>query len=256
VNPDAQYADDRNLRARQRLWGYKAGPFDLFTWVLDLAEVRAGQRVLDVGCGNGAYLRALRGRAAEAVGCDLSLGMLRSTGHPTLINADAARLPFGDAAFDIVLAPHMLYHVPDRAAAVGELRRVLRTDGVAVVVTNGAEHMRSLWQLVETAVRRTDPHWEVGNPLIHLFSLENGATQLGAAFASVTCVRPIGAPAVEIDDADVVADYVASVADHYQDEISRPWSEVVGEVRHAAQAVIDTEGVFTVTADTGAFVCR
>jgi ubiquinone/menaquinone biosynthesis C-methylase UbiE len=43
--------------------------------------------------------------------------MLRGVGeHPRLVNADATRLPFGDAAFDVVLAPHMLYHVPDRTA--------------------------------------------------------------------------------------------------------------------------------------------
>jgi hypothetical protein len=35
-----------------------------------------------------------------------------------------------------------------------------------------------------------------------------------------------------------------------------PWSEVVAEVRRRVQAVIDAEGVFRVTADTGAFVCR
>ena len=52
-NPPTQYADDRNLSARQRLWDLQNPRFDLFGWTLDLAGVHTGQVVLDVGCGNG-----------------------------------------------------------------------------------------------------------------------------------------------------------------------------------------------------------
>ena len=49
-----------------------------------------------------------------------------------------------------------------------------RRDGRCVVVTNGADHMRSLRSLVETAVRVSTPGWEMRNPSTHVFSLENG----------------------------------------------------------------------------------
>jgi SAM-dependent methyltransferase len=252
-----QYRDDRNLRARQRLWEQQVPRFDLTGWVLGLGEVSAGQRVLDLGCGNGVYLRALRERQVEAVGCDLSPGMLRAVGqHPALVNADAMRLPFVDGAFDVVLAPHMLYHVPDRASAAAEMRRVLRPGGVAVVVTNGGGHMRALREIIEGAARASTPGWEMANPSTHVFSLESGADDLSTAFDDVVCVRPADVAAVAFDDADIAAGYTASVGDHYEDEIAVPWSEVVAEVRRRVQAVIDAEGVFGVTADTGAFVCR
>jgi hypothetical protein len=61
---------------------------------------------------------------------------------------------------------------------------------------------------------------------------------------------------VSLTDAVMAANYVASVADHYQDETDRPWDEVVEHVREAVQQEIDTHGVFTVTGETGAFVCR
>jgi SAM-dependent methyltransferase len=257
LNPETQYADDRNLRARQRLWERQEPRFDLFGWVLGLAEVAPGQQVLDLGCGNGAYLRALRQREIDAVGCDLSLGMLRAAGeHPRLVNADAARLPFDEAAFDVVLAPHMLYHVPDRTAAAHEMRRVLRAGGVAVAVTNGRGHMRTLRDLVEAAARHGSPGWEMESSSTRTFSLENGRAPLVGAFEDVTVVRAAEAATVAVDDAGMAADYIASVADHYQDEVGRPWAEVVDDVRRAVQAVIDAEGVFTVSADTGAFVCR
>ena len=58
LNPPGQYADDRNLHARQRLWRGQVPSFDIAAWVLDLAGLRPGARVLDAGCGNGIYLRA------------------------------------------------------------------------------------------------------------------------------------------------------------------------------------------------------
>jgi SAM-dependent methyltransferase len=256
LNPETQYADDRNLRARQRLWEHQRPPFDLVGWTLDLAGVERGLDVLDAGCGNGAYLRALEEREARAVGCDQSLGMLRSASpHRALVNADVTHLSLHDSAFDVVLAPHMLYHVPDREAAGHEFRRVLRAAGVCVVITNGAGHMRSLRELVESAAREATPGWEMRNPSTHAFSLENGAVQL-VAFDSVTCVRPEGVAPVTITDAAIAADYVASVADHYQGEVARPWSEVVEEVRRGVQRVIDDEDAFVVTGEVGALVCR
>ena len=52
------------------------------------------------------------------------------------------------------------------------------------------------------------------------------------------------------------ADYVASWAGFYQDQIARPWPEVVRDVRQDVQAVIDQEGAFVVSGDLAAFVCR
>ncbi len=255
LNPPGQYADDRNLSARQRLWQYQTPFFDVAGWVLSLAGLSPGLRVLDAGCGNGEYLHALAGHRVQAAGCDLSMGMLRSTGHRSLLNADIAALPFRDGTFDVVLAVHMLYHVPDRHAAVRELRRVLAPGGVFIAVTNGGRHLRSLRSLVERSVRRSAPGWQM-RPATHAFAAENAAAQLGAAFESVTCVRLAGEAPVVIRDAAVAADYVASWATFYQDQIDRPWPEVVQDVRQDVQAVIDHEGAFVVSGDLAAFVCR
>ena len=259
LNPAGQYATDANLRARQRLWECQRPPFDLMAWVLDVAGLRSPTpgRVLDVGCGNGSYLRALRGRGLDAVGCDLSPGMLAAAApHPTLVNADVTALPFPTAAFEVVLAPHMLYHVPDRTAAARELRRVLSAGGRCLVLTNGRNHMTALRTLVESSVRTATPGWEMRNPSTHAFSLENGEDQLRAAFDHVDVVRPANVPAVVLTDASAAAGYVASVADHYQPETTRPWPDVVEDVRAAVQREIDTNGEFIVRGDSGIFLCR
>jgi SAM-dependent methyltransferase len=255
LNPPGQYADDRNLRARQRLWQNQSPFFDIVGWVLDLARLSPGLRVLDAGCGNGAYLRGLRDRPVRAVGCDLSMGMLRAVSHPALLNADVIALPVRDGAVDVVLAVHMLYHVSSREMAIRELRRVLAAGGTCIAVTNGSQHTRSLRDLVERAVGEEPPGWQM-RPATHAFTAENAPAQLGAAFESVTCVRPASNPPVIIRDATVAAGYVASLASHYQDEVARPWDDVVEDVRQHVQAVIDDTGAFTTSGDLAAFLCQ
>ena len=259
LNPPMQYATDGNLRARQHLWEHQQPQFDLVSWVLELAGLSPGSthRVLDVGCGNGLYLAQLRSWRIETTGCDLSQGMLASARatEQNLVSADVTRLPFPSSVFDVVLAPHMLYHVDDRVAAALEMRRVTRPGGRCVAVTNGVEHMRSLRSLVESAVRVATPGWEMRNPSTHAFSLDNGEEQLRSAFKEVTSVRATAAAPVVLTDASVAADYVASVEDLYQAEITRPWSEVVDDVRRSVQEQIDANGSFVVQGHTGAFIC-
>jgi ubiquinone/menaquinone biosynthesis C-methylase UbiE len=260
LNPPTQYLTDANLRARQRLWEHQQPRFDLVAWVLEVAGLRPGStaRVLDVGCGNGTYLTPLRTRGSDVVGCDLSNGMLVAAAVQAtkLVNGDVTRLPFIDSAFDVVLAPHMLYHVSDRRTAASELRRVLSPGGRCVVVTNGTDHMRALRSLVESAVRVATPGWEMRDPSTKAFSLENGADQLRTVFRQVACIRASDAAPVVLTDASVAADYVASTEDLYQSETARPWSEVVDDVRRSVQRAIDDSGTFVVRGRTGAFVCE
>jgi SAM-dependent methyltransferase len=259
LNPPTQYATDANLRARQRLWEYQQPPFDLVSWVLELAGLGPGstQRVLDVGCGNGLYLAQLGSWSISATGCDLSKGMLASASATglNLVNADVTRLPFPASAFDVVLAPHMLYHVDNRAEAAVEMRRVTRPGGRCVVVTNGADHLQSLRSLVESAVRKATPGWEMRNPSTHAFSLDNGEDQLRSAFGEVACLHATASAPVVLTDASVAADYVASVGDHYQADTTRPWSDVVDDVRGSVQRQIDANGSFVVHGHSGAFIC-
>jgi SAM-dependent methyltransferase len=255
LTPATQYAMDGNLAARQRLWAYQRDGVNLVEWVLGLAGWEGVGPVLDAGCGNGRYLDALQARGVEVVGCDLSFGMLASAGNHRLVNADAARLPFSDASFAVVLAAHMLYHVLDVAETASELRRVLAPGGIAFVVTNGAGHLRSVRDLVEAAAAGTDPGWRMLDPATRAFSLETGSQLLAGAFPSSRVARFDGAGQVSIDDATVVADYLSSVADIYGPEVRQPWADVVQVVRQQVQQIVDSEGHFVTSGDVGAIVC-
>jgi ubiquinone/menaquinone biosynthesis C-methylase UbiE len=258
ANPPGQYATDANLAARQRLWwsGRREPRFDLFSWVLDLADVIPGsdQRVLDVGCGNGAYEVAMdqRGHRGLRVALDLSAGMLLHVHHALGVQADVQRLPFPADAFDLVLAPHMLYHVPDIEAAARECRRVLRPGGLVVAVTNSDSNLVELRRLVEAAV---GSGWRMVQPSVRHFSLENGEGPLSVAFESVTRVD-CPETRLEVTDLDAVVDYVVSVGDHYEAEVGRPWADVVERVRQQAGDLLASGRPLRFTSAAGAFVCR
>lgn len=102
-----------------------------------LGDVR-GRRVLEIGCGAAQCSRWLDGRGAQAVGLDLSAGMLRTARRldvrtstkTALVQADATVLPFADAAFDLACSAFgAVPFVDDSAAVMREVARVLRPGG-------------------------------------------------------------------------------------------------------------------------------
>ena len=117
------------------LWQTR-GPWFARTEAELVAGVRVapGERLLEIGCGEGGNLHhvAARSPGARLYGVDFSPAKAafaqRSTGVPCLV-ADAARLPFVDASFDALLVRDLLHHVPDRSGALAEARRVLKPGG-------------------------------------------------------------------------------------------------------------------------------
>lgn len=251
-----QYADDRNLAARQRLWQISRSEpeFDFNRWSVERLGPQEGDVVLDAGCGNGRPLSLLRETGCRAVGVDNSFGMVQTAGAPPVAAGDVQALPFTTGGFDAVAAFMMLYHVPDRWAAAVELRRVIRPGGVVVATTASEDNQPELRDLVEAAV---GAGWVWSRPSESNFSLESGAGILESAFDSVQVI-PAPERQIFVTDPDALADYVASTRDHYAHTLpaGRRWEDVVETVRSAASKAITDHGALIVTARLGALVCR
>jgi ubiquinone/menaquinone biosynthesis C-methylase UbiE len=107
-------------------------------------RVRVAPRasVLDVGCGTGILPRVLLERdndVALVAGCDRSIGMLEVARLrlPSLrtVAADGQNLPFRAAAFDVATAGFVMSHLAEYSAALEEMRRVLRPEGIVAIAS-------------------------------------------------------------------------------------------------------------------------
>jgi ubiquinone/menaquinone biosynthesis C-methylase UbiE len=122
--------------------------------LLAAAGVRAGERVLDVACGTGLVARLAAERGATVTGLDVAPDMIDiARGVAPSIDwhvGDATSLPFDDASFDLVTCQMGLMFMPDRAAAVAEMRRVLAPGGRVAISTPGA--IQPPFALMEQAI--------------------------------------------------------------------------------------------------------
>jgi SAM-dependent methyltransferase len=116
--------------------------------------------VLDAGCGCGGTTRALEAQGS-AIGVDLhprALALAARRGPLRLARASVAALPFRDASFDAVVSVDVLYHraVPDDAAALVEIARVVRPGGVVLLWLPAYEWLRSSHDEAVHTARRYD----------------------------------------------------------------------------------------------------
>lgn len=145
VHPDAsqpspaEVYDEQFVPALFRHWG---------PVLCEAADIRAGQRALDVACGTGALTVAVAqrvGPVGQACGLDVNPQMLAVARrkHPGIDWRDgrAEALPFADASFDAVVSQFGMMFFDDRAASLREMHRVLRPGGrMAVAVCDDLAH--------------------------------------------------------------------------------------------------------------------
>jgi ubiquinone/menaquinone biosynthesis C-methylase UbiE len=134
---------------------YRRRQHVVLDWIAQLG-LAPGAPALDAGCGAGHLTVALAGAGLEVVATDSSPEMTercaRSVGragvsdHVEVLRADAQRLPFPDRRFALVVALGLLPWLPDPAAAVEELARVLELGGWLIVT---ADNRRRLNRLIE-----------------------------------------------------------------------------------------------------------
>jgi 2-polyprenyl-3-methyl-5-hydroxy-6-metoxy-1,4-benzoquinol methylase len=134
MNPD-EYA--RMHQFEDWYWWFVARRRAALQFVHDFRPRGRPLRVLDAGCGTGALMTRLAEEAgAEVYGLDLAreaLAFTRSRGQPRLVQADLTALPFADDSFDVVTALDVVEHVERDEAALREIRRVLRPEGVLLM---------------------------------------------------------------------------------------------------------------------------
>jgi SAM-dependent methyltransferase len=126
-----------------------------------LQRVEGGERVLDLGCGEGDFTAALADAGVEAIGADVAERALeRARGRHGGLRFELVPphgpFPWGDGAFDVVWASEVVEHVADTGRWLSEVRRVLGPGGRLLLTT--PDH--SLPRRLALAVCGFDRHFD------------------------------------------------------------------------------------------------
>jgi ubiquinone/menaquinone biosynthesis C-methylase UbiE len=258
-----QYQNSANLDARanlHRLYSTATTPWQ--SWVFTQLQLQPGFSVLECGCGPGWLWR--ENLAHIPADCaitltDLSDGMVAeaeaalSEAGPRFAfrSVDVQALPFADATFDVVVANHMLYHVPDIDQAVAEIRRVLKRNGRFIAATNGNNHMRELWELSASMIPHTDLNiasTQLMSQYQLAFRVENGAAILGKQFPTTHYIPY--EDSLEITAVEPLIAYILSTI-RLQTTLT---PEMRQQLHTQLQAELNAHGRIHITKESGIFI--
>ena len=250
----AQYQDASSLNARIRIHQrFSTNPYGWQRWLFDQMKFPQPGCILELGCGSGSlWLDNLERIPSGLVISlsDFSPGMVfQARANLTDYSSfhqfaciDSQSIPFSSCCFDIVIANHMLYHVPNLEKALMEIQRVLKPGGCFYTSTIGQNHLQELTDLVS----RFDPKLAAwGSIPADSFTLENGSDVLNTHFSEVSLYRYTDA--LMITEVSPLVDYILSsrIEVEYDQKL---------ELRMLVERVLkENGGKFFVTKDSGIF---
>jgi len=263
-----QYKDASKLDARVQLHLlYSTNKYGWQQWCFDQYALPAEAAVLELGCGPAHLWKSNLDRVP--VGwtitlSDFSAGMLeqakqnlglRPPASTTLRSAlhasqfcfeivDAQAIPFEAHTFDAVIANHILYHVPDRAQALLEMRRVLKPGGKVYLATNGLTHLQELDDLQRRFDPEADFGWSQTTP--KFFSLAAGSLEVAQFFADAHIVRY--EDALNVTGAEPLVNYILSMA------VATEVKNRRDELQRFIERELTEHGVIHISKDSGMFI--
>jgi ubiquinone/menaquinone biosynthesis C-methylase UbiE len=259
-----QYRDGSNLNARIQLHErFGKRKQDWQRWVFEQIETGSESKLLELGCGPGwLWVKNLERipKSWEITLSDLSEGMVseakanietRNGQHPFLYHViNAQEIPFADRSLDVVIANHMLYHVPNRDKALAEIRRVLKSTGRFYAATNGHNHLQEIDQFVQPFITNNSDVFAIQRTNGDVFSLENGAQAIGRYFAQVE--KREDKDYLVVTETEPLIAYILS-SNHFQQVIV---GEKLAALRQQIDDQIAKDGAVRIIRHSGLFVAH
>ena len=250
-NIEKQYQTSQNLNTRISIHDkYSTNKQPFGNWIVSHYEIAPGSKILELGCGTGSMwkdnLHLLSGDTTLTL-TDFSEGMLETAKqnvraeNVTFRQVDIQNIPYPDAAFDVVIANMMLYHVPDLHKGLSEVRRVLKPGGIFYCATYG---IHGILEYITDLLKDMNVKGNIGTT----FTLQNGGGSLGQHFDQVQRLdRDDGLAIADIND---FADYIYSL------------SSLTNMDKVPRETLLDTlksrveNGILYVPKEYGMFICR
>jgi SAM-dependent methyltransferase len=139
----------------------------LFRVLVRHLDPQPDDRILDVGCSRGFYVKALQEYGSDVIGVDVSDDAIANAVTDRVKRGDATRLRFETDAFDKIISLHTIEHIADSVSFLDEIGRVLKPGGMAIIVYPW-EVFRGM-QAIGAAVRLYRNPFAIGR--IHLHRL-------------------------------------------------------------------------------------
>lgn len=229
---------------------YSVNPYGFGNWIFDQYAFKDGAKILELGCGTAVIWRGRERRLPQNVEITLSdfsplmvekaKELLHDNPVFSFQQIDIQDIPYDGELFDMVIANHMLYHVPDIGRALSEVKRVLKESGRFYASTLGK---MSLQELNDIYLKLKDKaSFSFSKDIA--FTLENGFELLAPYFGHIEQRQYIDS--LEVTDLDDLIAYIKSYNDipaSINDELRRLVSK--GFV----------DGVFRIRKEQGIFIC-
>lgn len=257
------YETDENLRIRQETHDkYTVPKSDFARWVIETIDWKGDETILDLGAGIGTYYSRLLALVPDITyyAIDISHKMLKN--HPApedaLTLSNAMHLPYADQSFDVIMANHMLYHIPDIDAALKEIRRVLKPNGKVLIATNSIHTMPELQVLMRRAIVLLTRYGatQVRPPALpsDSFALENGTRILAHHFFAV--VRHDNPGQLVFTEIEPAITYLESMRELRQDHLPEDvaWEDMMLIMRQQITQLIKHLGKLEINKMSGALI--
>lgn len=188
-----QYKDDSKFRKRQDFHDkYSTNKYGFRNWMFDRYKISSGNKILELGCGNGLMWDKKYSELPEdtkLILSDFSEGMCKIVKdkhiehrNVEIEQIDIQDIPYEDNTFDIVIANHMLYHVPNVDKAIEEVYRVLKKGGKFYASTLGVDGFQ---KYLNEKIKEFNSNMDYFNIENWLFTLKNGAEVLSKKFNDI-----------------------------------------------------------------------
>lgn len=173
-----------------------------------------------------------------------NLGEKRSRFNFKIVNAE--NIPFEEKSFNVVIANHMLYHVPNINKALKEINRVLKNEGILFASTVGKNHMKEIREIISTfdIYSLTSESWEITDS----FQLENGLKIVSEYFNMVELKRY--KDNLKVTDPVYILDYIFSMPGN--NEVNLSLKDLKKIYDYLEDNINEKENIY-ITKDTGYF---
>ncbi|RHW55146.1 methyltransferase domain-containing protein [Clostridium botulinum] len=222
---------------------------------LDLKQ--SNIKILELGCGDASLWNKNFNHIPsnwDITLTDFSEGMLkdakknlrekRSRFNFKIVNAE--NIPFEEESFNVVIANHMLYHVPNINKALKEINRVLKSEGILFASTVGKNHMKEIREIISTfdIYNLTSESWEITDS----FQLENGLKIVSEYFNMVELKRY--KDNLKVTDPVYILDYIFSMPGNNKVNLSSKYLKKIYD--YLEDNIKEKENIY-ITKDTGYF---